>query len=548
MSTTTTAPALTVAAVLSLLHEPADRNSATRLFRGVPVLHWTLDRLARAKSLSHIAVLCWEDQLPAVVPAADDAHVDVLAKGPRHAVPALDRLTAARKWADGWRGGLFGTCDFDAGFHAAWTLEVCDKLSADAVLLVPPSSGLVDPELVDRLIAHATDRRTQPLVFSPAAPGLGGAILRKSLLKSLAVSHLHPGRFLHYLPEDPHLDPVSGEGCCAVPAAVARTTDNFRLDSDRRVARLTSAFVSLNGSLAKTGGEDLARRLATEPSHAPLPREVTLEITTTRTTNPLYWPGRHLQVARRDMTPAQAEPLLAQLATADDARLTIGGVGDPLRSPHLWEILALAQDRGVHALHVETDLAEPDESLAAKLAASGADVVTVFLPALTPQTYAAVMGVDAYARVLNNLKVFVTERQRRTGGGVPLLAPTFVKLAANLAELDTWYDQWLSAVGSAVIVGPTDCGGQIPNVSLADMQPPKRRACARIQRRLTVLSDGRVVPCEQDVLGKQTLGTIGRDALSDIWRRHAAALRTDHDDGHWAKHPVCAACKEWFRT
>ena len=34
-----------VTAVLSMLHEPADRNSATRTFRGDPVLAWTLERV-----------------------------------------------------------------------------------------------------------------------------------------------------------------------------------------------------------------------------------------------------------------------------------------------------------------------------------------------------------------------------------------------------------------------------------------------------------------------------------------------------------------------
>ena len=38
-----------VTAILSLLHEPSDRCCATRLFRGEPVLRWTLDRLARSR-------------------------------------------------------------------------------------------------------------------------------------------------------------------------------------------------------------------------------------------------------------------------------------------------------------------------------------------------------------------------------------------------------------------------------------------------------------------------------------------------------------------
>jgi radical SAM protein with 4Fe4S-binding SPASM domain len=156
------------------------------------------------------------------------------------------------------------------------------------------------------------------------------------------------------------------------------------------------------------------------------------------------------------------------------------------------------------------------------------------------------MGVDAYAAVLENLRVLVTERQAARGR-LPLLVPVFVKCAANLAEMEAWYDQWLRAVGSAVIVGPSDFGGGIPDVAVADMAPPRRVACARIGSRVTVLCDGRVVSCEQDAWGRQVMGRIGESPLGEIWRRSFGELRTDHQKCEWKKRPVCAGCREWHR-
>ena len=57
-------------AVLSMIHESDLQNSATRLFRGEPVLAWTLRRLERTQRLAHMVVLCWEDQLSDVEPIA----------------------------------------------------------------------------------------------------------------------------------------------------------------------------------------------------------------------------------------------------------------------------------------------------------------------------------------------------------------------------------------------------------------------------------------------------------------------------------------------
>jgi radical SAM protein with 4Fe4S-binding SPASM domain len=123
----------------------------------------------------------------------------------------------------------------------------------------------------------------------------------------------------------------------------------------------------------------------------------------------------------------------------------------------------------------------------------------------------------------------------------------FTKCAQNLSEMEAWYDQWMRAVGSAVIAGPSDFAGLIPDAAVADMSPPKRSACARLASRMTVLCDGRVVSCEQDVLGRQAVGEIGKQSVRDIWSRAVGSLRTDHQQGNWAKHSLCATCREWHR-
>jgi radical SAM protein with 4Fe4S-binding SPASM domain len=225
--------------------------------------------------------------------------------------------------------------------------------------------------------------------------------------------------------------------------------------------------------------------------------------------------------------------------------VTLGGVGDPLLSPQFFEIINAAADLYIPSIHVETDLLAPEDVIK-KLAAAPVEVVSVHLPAFAAQTYAAVTGVDAYVRALDNVRVFLLERQR-LGRGTPLLVPTFTKCVANLAEMEQWYDQWIRAVGTAVIIGATSCGGQIPDVSVADMSPPRRRACARLSSRMTILSDGRIASCEQDVTGRQVLGEVGKAALTQIWRERFGEMRRDHQSGKYVSLPVCRNCTEWHR-
>jgi hypothetical protein len=535
-----------VTAVISMLHEPAGRNSATRRFRHEPVLRWTLDRVTRARNIDNVAILCWEDQLDAVQIHAEASGAYIMTKGPRIVLPTVEAIAAAQRWADGWRGGLLSTCDFDQGFYAKWIDELATRMEADTIVLVDPSVGMIDPQLIDEAIKHARSRPALELCFAPAAPGLAATVIRSELVKQLATNNGHPGRLLHYMPEQPCRDPLGGEGCAAVPAPVARTTARFKLDSDRQIERLSAAWVSLNGQLIGTGAEELVHRVAAHRQLDQLPREVVLELTPRRATSPIFSPLRSMQLDREEMTLERAAALFDELATMDDMRLTLAGIGDSLLATQFEAIVRAAKTAGIAAIHVETDLLPPSQEMLATLIELEIDVISVHLPAIQPATYAAVMNVDRMAEVIENIRALVALRHR-AGRGVPLVVPVFTKCAANLAEMEQWYDTWLRAVGSAVVAGPSDFAGQITGAAVADMAPPRRRACARLQRRLMVLSDGRVVACEQDIRGRHALGRVGEAPIAEIWRQRMSPLRADHAAGQWNKHQLCTACTEWHR-
>lgn len=532
-------------AVISLLHQPSSVPSVERRFRSEPVLSWTLRRIRQCRSIQHITLLCWEDQAAQVQPLAAAASAYVLAKGPRVPVPLMDAITAARRWCDGWRGGLLGATCFDLGFHAPWISEIPRKLESDAVVLVDPDAALVDPTLLDGLVEHAIEHPQIGYAFTPSAPGLGGALVRVGLLDQLATSQAHLGRLLNYWPDLPGRDPVSTEECAPYPIPAARTLHRFTMDSQRQVAMLERSTQSLNGTLVRTEAEGLVAQVRAHASAEPFPRDLTLELTAIRETRPVYSPCTHLTLGRPPLSIDHAKALIEELATWDDVRLTLGGVGDPLLSPAVFDIIAAACVAGVSSVHVETDLACADAETVDRLAESGADIVSVFLPAATPAMYRRIMGIDAYARVGQNIQRFLARRSARNQG-TPILVPTFVKCRENAGEMEDWYDHWHRAVGCAVIIGPSDCAGQIPDAAAVDMTPPGRVPCRRLRSRLTVLSDGRIVPCEQDVTGAQAVGQLGQMSIAQAWRA-MDDLRSAHGSPSLVHHPLCARCREWHR-
>ncbi|HEY1629331.1 MAG TPA: SPASM domain-containing protein [Tepidisphaeraceae bacterium] len=529
-----------VTAVLSMLHEQADINSATRRFREQPVLSWTLHRLRMSQKIASIAILCWEDQADRIQFVADDAQI--INRGERKPIASLQSVAASRRWADGWRGGLLWTCDFDLGFYGPAVKQIIERFAADAVLLIDPSAGLVDAKILDQLIERADSHEEGELIFTQAAPGLAGALARPLLVDRLTQANTHPGRILHYLPDQPVHDPITTKSCVAVATPLTRTSRNFRLDSDRQIQRLTHAAINLNGELIGSDAEQLLQRLEWSDDVDQLPREIVLELNTDRATSPIFWPGKHQCTQRAPISVAMATQIFQQIANCDDIRLTFAGVGDPLLHENFFEILDAAKNAGIRAIHVETDLL-PNEPVE-RLADSEVDVVSVHLPALARATYAAVMGVDRFVDAIENIKRLVTRRHERISG-VPILVPTFVKCQINLGEMEQWYDQWLKALGAAVITGPSEFAGLIPNCGVGDMSPPKRRPCARLWSRMTILSDGKIVACEQDVSGRQMMGDVGTQSISQVWREKFIELRAAHKSG--VCNAVCGACKEWHR-
>jgi hypothetical protein len=157
------------------------------------------------------------------------------------------------------------------------------------------------------------------------------------------------------------------------------------------------------------------------------------------------------------------------------------------------------------------------------------------------------MGVDGFSLALENVRLLEQE-VKRAGRGTPLIAMLFTKTAVNLAEMELWYDYWIRRLGHAVIVGPSDFAGQIPDLALADMASPVRRPCARLSSRMTVLCDGTIVSCEQDVFGKQPMGILGEMPIQEIWQQSFGALRQCHAKANWSANPLCGKCREWHRV
>lgn len=515
---------------------------------GTPVLRRTVDRLAQCRNLASIHVTCPPSQSATIANLLAGTPAFVQSRStPAPAFRALVRT--ARKWSlDGWRGGLGGSTALDEYVDPAECAALAASQSADAVAVIPPGAAVMDPALVDDLIAHAREHvQDSRLTFAQAPPGIAPTVFQTPLCMQLAEKQVPPGWALAYKPDDPCIDLVFRPCNYPVPQAIRYAAGRLTADTAR-------SWRTLERVLSADRSTDAAEVCAYLNAHADvdpglLPREVEIELTTDDplANTPLRPRGPRVP-QRGPIDPAVVSRVALELAgTDDDALVVLGGFGDPVCHPRFAETVASVRAAGIYGLCIYTTGQKLSDAAIAALVEQRVDVVVFQLDAWTEATYRLVSGgaeLDAARQSLARLSA-ARQQARQVE---PIVVPQFTKSTLNVEELDAFYDGWMRAQGCAAIVGCSHYGGRLPDLRVVDMAPPSRQACRRIFSRCVVLADGRVAACDQDFTGELILGDLHAGALGTIWQGEAARrLRARHLAGELTGGPLCAACTEWHR-
>lgn len=540
------------------------RSKLTYELGGLSVLQHTLARLSRCGTIKEIVLVHPAGQDPLAL-TGDNINGMPIAAFPYDAAldgdPHHTMRMAARRWSpSSWRGGLGATTCYDELLPANRLSLAAKHHGAQAVLLVGGDWMLVDPVLCDEVMArHLEFPDAMKMVFTQAPPGLAGIAMNVELLASLAENAAGLGQMLGYVPSRPQADPIGLDVCVQVLPQVRSSPCRFIFDTPRsvamikRVADQSRDLNSLDAQVTAERGTKAWRAIEREM----LPREVTIELTPRRELHGRLTPQHYIAFDRSPMELPLARRLLEQIGDAGDVTVTLGGVGDALLHPQWETIVQAAHDAGAFSVHVETDLLV-DEALLARLYDLPIDIVSVRLNADTAAMYERTMGSDRFSQVVQNLQWMLNERQQRLLGGdeprpraaLPWIVPRLTKTDETLTDMETFFDRWMHFAGHALIEPARSGRGYhrdlSPAMSPVAMAPPKRVACRQLERRMTILADGRVALCDQDWLGDGAAGDASVTPLRDIWQA-MNETRTAHDSGRWSQLALCGGCQEWHR-
>ena len=511
---------------------------------GAAVLRRTVERLAGAERLAEIMVFCPEGQREQVGGLLAGTQAAVV--GLQQAAP-LSSHVVRRKWAlDSWRGGLGEATQFDEYAVTGEMVQRLHERGATTAMLVGADAVLIDPGLVDAMLDYHYDKcEDMRFTFSQAPPGLAGSVYRLDLFAEMAHSGAHIGDAIAYSPTSPHADFINAECTYKVDERIWGSRFRYLADTQRSVERL-SELLAGDGVSGWRAEQITAAMAGCEEQAGRLPKELVVEINTERSLRVAGYPQGRGDLGRGPMSLEQFVKIVKDCGEYDDVRVTLGGAGEPLAHGEVGAMVRAAKEAGILGVNIETDGRGLKGELADELLEAGVDVVSVFLDANSPELYQALKGEDCFAEVARGVEQFADKAKQL--GGRTMVAPHLIKMRETMAEMEEFYDRWITRCGAAVMVGYNDFAGQVADKAVMDMAPPMRWACGRLFERMMILADGGVTMCEQDFGGKCKLGNVFEQSVGEIWRgKELEELREAHRAARFTENELCVKCKEWHR-
>ncbi|QDU35432.1 hypothetical protein KS4_35130 [Poriferisphaera corsica] len=524
------------------------------------ILDITLTRLASIPEIDQIIIVHPESQAPqSLITTSIDKPLYYF---PHNHTPNVTHRNwqSGRKWAlTAWRGGLGWSSIFDESLPAKPLADALAHYKQDAAFIVRADWPLFDLQSASQLITrHREAPEALRFCFTQSPPGLAGYIASQSTFQQFTDHNASFGQILGYSHSQPMLDPISRDANIAIPPAVRDCNRRFVYDTARSVALVNQLASHLGKSLISATNLQIATAANEIETSNPLlhyqslPQQITLELTPNRSLDGPLTVQHYITPDREPITIDHAHKVIKQIAVDpnNDIVLTFAGVGDSLLHPQYKEIIIAAHDAGVLGIALETDLHINNPDQLASLHDLPIDLLITNLNADSEQAYQRVMNSSDYNTPFFNIESLLNTRLQRqrdfNPAFIPWIIPSFLKTKLNLEDMDSFFARWMYHAKHALIRPFQTAIGKLPDLSPVPMQPPKRKPCSQLANRLTILSDGSVLQCDQDITAQSPLGNMSQQPLLELWQSQFT-IYASHTQHCFDCNKLCASCSEWFR-
>ena len=226
---------------------------------------------------------------------------------------------------------------------------------------------------------------------------------------------------------------------------------------------------------------------------------------------------------------------------------TYGFWCEPLMHPQMLDMIDYGTRRGLIDMRIGTNGQLLDERMSKGLIDAGLQRLEVSLDAATKGTYEKIRIGGNFDKVVKNIHNFLEHRDKMNAK-LPLLRISFVKLEANMHELDGCVDYWKRYADYFSFQDPINVFESKPNVSPAlKFEAPKEKPkfkCAKASHRMWMRFNGNGQTCGYPAAWEAfTLGTFPKSSLYEMWHHPTQDLmRKIHSAGRYFDHELCHQC------
>lgn len=121
--------------------------------------------------------------------------------------------------------------------------------------------------------------------------------------------------------------------------------------------------------------------------------------------------------------------------------------------------------------------------------------------------------------------------------------PQTLRMTANEEELETFYRHWKETLGRVIVQKCDHFCGTISDLRVADLSPLQRHPCWHITRDMSILIDGTVPLCREDLYASRSFGNALSGNLSEIWSGFQS-MYEHHVNNSFEG--MCGACDEYY--
>jgi radical SAM protein with 4Fe4S-binding SPASM domain len=232
------------------------------------------------------------------------------------------------------------------------------------------------------------------------------------------------------------------------------------------------------------------------------------------------------------------------------------GLGEPLLDKRIGSLIGYAASKGIR-VEISTNCTALTEQKSQEILKSGLFQIICSLDGATAETYEHIRKNSDFERVVGNIHGFLKQKAQLKSKVRVVLQ--IILMDETMKEVDEFVRQWEPYKKEGVVdelrmkrfstwakqvEGAQDMATDALRY-YPGREGGKKVPCLYLWESVSVLQDGRVVPCCLDYEGKLTMGDLNKQSMAEIWHgKEYQELRRQHLSGK-VENEMCRNCLEF---